>query len=81
MSEIVLPKKQLLVLVNETKDNRYIWKIIQANCALEQSDKSYDCFEEAYKAGQQMAHLVIPIFPIAEPNLNSISYGYMVSDF
>jgi hypothetical protein len=75
---MILPRKQLLVMVLEDDCKGYKWRVIQGNCLLEQSSKPYRSFQAAYAAGQQMAELVIPIFPIAPPERYSISYGYMI---
>jgi hypothetical protein len=78
MTKMVLPRKQLLVMVLNEYDKGYSWRVIQGNCLLERSKRYYFSFHAAYAAGQRMSEFVIPIFPIALPDRNSLSYGYMV---
>ena len=78
MTDIKIPRKQLLVMVLKEYEIGYSWRVIQGNCLLERSTQYYISFHAAYAAGQRMAEFVIPIFPVALPIHNSLSYGYMV---
>ncbi len=80
MTKMVLPRKQLLVMVLNENEKGYSWRVIQGNCLLERSTDFYISFHAAYAAGQRMAEFVIPIFPVALSEQNTLRYGYLVGE-